>query len=179
MVLLSLAGWEGQAQLVLNIDICLFFLGCAVMNGTSCSCKPCCDQKSREGRMHEAGLTHLHIPRASLFPVSMWFSSFPSCRTQASFCWAKFPQISTTPPCTIFSRQLLVSFPVLAFILYSTLVSPAQFLYILFLPGRWQKQRKIGSCIMPGDTKSCCHPVFDGHLAAVTVAAVVVLSGSP
>lgn len=32
---------------------------------------------------------------------------------------------------------------------------------------------------MPGDTKSCCHPVFDGHPADVTVAAVVVLSGSP
>lgn len=34
-----------------NMDVCLLFLGCVVMNHTLSSCIPYCDQVSREGRM--------------------------------------------------------------------------------------------------------------------------------
>ena len=41
-----------------DMDVCLLFLGCAIMNRTLFSCNPYCDQASREGRMRgEVGLT--------------------------------------------------------------------------------------------------------------------------
>lgn len=93
----------------LNMDVCLLFLGCAVVNGSLSSCNPLRDRASGEGRMcAEVGLTHCmyRVSLCSLFWCeSRFFSLLQNTGLVISyFPQARFPQISTILPCTRFFR---------------------------------------------------------------------------
>lgn len=77
VVLVSLAGWDGQHQRNLSLPLMSVCFSWVVLWWIAL-CVPVTHPVGREGRMHDVGLTHLHIPRGlcSLFQCDAFF--FPS-----------------------------------------------------------------------------------------------------